>query len=309
MNNSHVTFNKNISGEILREVIDQHGYAIVKNVLDVETLNELKQQINSTIEKLNVTPKRTKFFGDKTIRFGRLLWRIPKSVDLVKHPIVISALDEILLRCSPAYHLSFTGVMFLKEGQKAQVLHRDNTIFYNTPETPINLLATMWAIEDFKKENGATILVPGSHKWEEDRIPKKEELVVAEMPAGSVLFYAGNLIHGAGKCSSGTRLGVAIQYNLSWMNQEEPQFLAVPQEYAANNFDEQLLRLIGYDAISRNNGEIDSEHLLDFLLNDNKQRGLTDESYHYANGKCRKLFFSTGEINKSESYFNAQVDD
>lgn len=296
-----------LNHDVLQELIERDGYAVVENVLTDVELNAVREQVNPRIKASNVDNANAYFLGERTIRFGRLLYRMSSSHRLVKHPVVIEQLERILKKSSPAYHLSFTGVMHLLEGQKAQVLHRDNTIFKNTPNTPITIVATMWAIQDFRKENGATVLVPGSHKWYVDRQPTKEELVYAEMPAGSVLFYAGNLIHGSGTCSVGTRTGVAIQYNLSWMQQEEPQFLATPPEYAAKHFDEDLLKLIGYDVISRNCGEIDSKHLLDFLLNDRKNRTLAPDGYEYCNGKCHSLYFHLGEVDTSLGYYS--VDD
>lgn len=299
---------KSVKPEQLKNSIEKHGYAIVEDVLNNADLVELNYQIRSFTEMMQ--PKiKSEFLGSNTIRFGRLLWRLPKTKELVNHSLVRNVLDQVLLQHAPTYHLSFTGVMHLKEGQKAQVLHRDNTIFENTESTPINLIATMWAAEDFTKENGATVIVPGSHQWNESRVPQKDELVIAEMPAGSVLFYAGNLIHGAGNCKVGTRTGVAVQYNLGWMTQEEPQFLATPPEFAAKNFDEDLLRLIGYDTISRNNGEIDSEHLLDFLLQDGKERGLANPGYEYTNGKCKSLFLTTGNIRTADHHYDVTVDD
>lgn len=303
-----IRFNNKVSANDLKSAIEEYGYAVVENVLDKDYVSNIKNQIDDLSAEFE-PKKKSKFLGSKTVRFGRLLWRLPQSSTMVNHPLVRNVLDEILLQYSPAYHLSFTGVMYLKEGQKAQVLHRDNTIFENTPNTPINLVATMWAIEDFKKDNGATVIVPGSHKWSEDRVPTKEELVAAEMPAGSVLFYAGNLIHGSGTCKYGSRLGVSVQYNLSWMTQEEPQFLAIPQEFAKNHFDEDLLKLIGYNIVSRNCGEIDSEHLLDFLLKDNKQRGLDAPGSQYANGKCKSLFFTVGSIRQHDCHYDVVLDD
>ena len=45
-------------------------------------------------------------------------------------------------------------------------------------------LSTVWAITDFTKENGATQVVPGSHKWDKNRTPLEEEIENAEMTAG-----------------------------------------------------------------------------------------------------------------------------
>ena len=67
----------------------------------------------------------------------------------------------------------------------------------------------MWAITDFTKENGATQVVPGSHKWDKERMPLDEEIENAEMSAGSVFIYTGSVMHGGGaNQTSENRLGV-----------------------------------------------------------------------------------------------------
>jgi ectoine hydroxylase-related dioxygenase (phytanoyl-CoA dioxygenase family) len=66
------------------------------------------------------------------------------------------------------------------------------------------------------------------------------------MEKGSVVFYTGSLYHGAGaNRSSATRYGVNITYNVSWLRQEENQYLSVPLEIARTLPDD-LLRLMGY---------------------------------------------------------------
>ena len=47
----------------------------------------------------------------------------------------------------------------------------------------------------FTRENGATIVVPGSHKWDPDRMPIEQEITQAELELGDVLIYLGSLIH------------------------------------------------------------------------------------------------------------------
>jgi ectoine hydroxylase-related dioxygenase (phytanoyl-CoA dioxygenase family) len=66
------------------------------------------------------------------------------------------------------------------------------------------------------------------------------------MPAGSVLFYSGSLYHGAGaNRSNATRYGVNITYSVSWLRQEENQYLSVPADIA-RELPDPLLRLMGY---------------------------------------------------------------
>jgi ectoine hydroxylase-related dioxygenase (phytanoyl-CoA dioxygenase family) len=91
----------------------------------------------------------------------------------------------------------------------------------------------MWAVTNFTAANGGTLLVPGSHTWSADRRPEPGEVISAEMPAGSVLFWLGGTLHGGGaNVSQDWRYGVILTYSLGWLRQEENQSLAVPPELA-----------------------------------------------------------------------------
>src|SRR2546426_4359687 len=98
----------------------------------------------------------------------------------------------------------------------------------------------------FRDATGATRLAPGSHRFEARREFTYADPEPAEMPAGSVLFYTGALYHGAGaNRSDRVRYGLNVTYSVSWLRQEENQYLSVPAEVARTLPDE-LLRLMGY---------------------------------------------------------------
>ena len=125
-----------------------------------------------------------------------------------------------------------TAALEVGPGAREQVLHREEDSFTFFPVPRPNLIvASMWAISDFRSDNGATLIVPGSHKWPTERVPESHEIVPAEMPAGSVLFWSGGLLHGAGaNTSQDWRYGVILTYSLGWLRQEENQYLDVPAE-------------------------------------------------------------------------------
>jgi ectoine hydroxylase-related dioxygenase (phytanoyl-CoA dioxygenase family) len=105
----------------------------------------------------------------------------------------------------------------------------------------------VWALSDFTRENGATQVVPGSHKWEKGRQPTADEIAYAEMSSGSVLLYTGTVLHGGGDntTKSDIRTGVFMHYALNWLRQEENQYLSCPPE-VAKDFSPELRSLIGY---------------------------------------------------------------
>lgn len=243
------------------EQLQKDGFVILENLADWKILPFVQKQVEKAIS-LSTIKQGNSFMGGRTVRFGRLIQSIPASHSMIQDSTVLHYARSILQEYAPTIQLHFTGVMHLTEGELAQALHRDITPFVN-PSPPI-VLAAMWALSDFTKANGATVLAPGSHLWDESRAPKKSELHVAEMKMGSCLLYLGNLIHGAGECKRGTRTGMNVQYAVSWLRQEENQYLAVSRSYA-NYLDDDLLRLMGYDLAARHWGYVDQEHPLDYF--------------------------------------------
>jgi ectoine hydroxylase-related dioxygenase (phytanoyl-CoA dioxygenase family) len=75
--------------------------------------------------------------------------------------------------------------------------------FPRVPSEPFHVVTALWLLDDFTPDNGATQVVPGSHRLAkgsprpmqqpESRHPD-QKLVLAE--AGSVLVFNGHLWHG-----------------------------------------------------------------------------------------------------------------
>ena len=133
-------------------------------------------------------------------------------------------------------------------GEPAQMIHRDQWAFDFFPfprdyEVQCN---TIWAMTDFTEENGATRVIPGSNHFEDKMRFEEKDTIPAEMKKGSVLLYTGSIYHGGGaNRSNQTRIGINITYNLSWLRQEENQYLSVPLEIA-RTLPVDLLKLMGY---------------------------------------------------------------
>jgi len=222
----------------------EHGYVIIEE-LAVDLTRRAHEELKPDIEAAPFG--HTDFLGAKTKRLGALFRRSNAAREVVTHPTVMALCDRVLLPHCARYQLNFSGVMHLEPGAKAQVLHRDGSLYPLRHPHPPTIMPAMWALTDFTADNGATQVVPGSHLWEHDREPYADEVVNTEMPAGSVLIYTGGTYHGGGQNRSNTvRTGMALQYSLGWLRQEENQYLANPPE-VAKTYPERLQRLVGYD--------------------------------------------------------------
>ena len=167
--------------------------------------------------------------------------------DLILHPLSTALREHHLGAHCEQIQLHVTAGLEIGPGARRQILHReeDGFTFFPLPR-PNLVLASMWAISDFRADNGGTLVVPGSHRWGIERPYDASEVVEAEMPAGSVLFWLGGTLHGAGaNVSQDWRNGVILTYSLGWLRQEENQVLDVPRELATS-LPEELQSLVGY---------------------------------------------------------------
>ncbi len=233
------------AGRDVADALAQQGCAIVESVVPPALLDQARAELKSYLDATPVGPDD--FAGRRTRRTGGLVARSATCRDIVMHPLVIDAVGGLLAHAT-SFQLHLTQVIAIGPGEPAQLVHRDQWAFDFFPfpsgyEVQCN---TIWAMTDFTEANGATRLVPGSHRLEDRREFREHDTVPAEMPAGSVLFYTGSLYHGAGaNRSDGTRFGLNITYAVSWLRQEENQYLSVPVEIA-RTLPEPLLRLMGY---------------------------------------------------------------
>jgi ectoine hydroxylase-related dioxygenase (phytanoyl-CoA dioxygenase family) len=238
-------FDRNAHAADVVASLEQHGYAIVRERADTATLARLNNDFDPYVDAVQLGT--TEFAGDKTKRINNLIAKSAACRELALDPLIMAVCDAVLLPYCARYHLHVTALVELQPGQGKQVVHRDGGIYpVRFPSIPMTL-ATIWACNDFTAENGGTQIAPGSHRWAHEREPKPDEIVNAEMPAGSVLIYTSNFYHGGGaNRSNGTRRGMALHYNLGWLRQEENQYLSLPPDEAAK-LPVEIQKLIGYD--------------------------------------------------------------
>ncbi|HVN36670.1 MAG TPA: phytanoyl-CoA dioxygenase family protein [Myxococcota bacterium] len=231
--------------ERIAEALARDGCAIVDRVLAPPRRAELEHELAPWISA--TPPGRDDFAGRRTRRTGGLVARSPLCRELIAHPLVLDAVKAVLHRAT-SFHLHLTQVIAIGPGEPAQPVHRDQWAFDFFPfpkgyEVQCN---TIWALTDFSEENGATRVIPGSHRFDDKLQLSVADTEPAEMEAGGVLFYTGALYHGAGaNRSQATRTGINLTYASSWLRQEENQYLSCPAE-VARTLPTPLLRLMGY---------------------------------------------------------------
>jgi ectoine hydroxylase-related dioxygenase (phytanoyl-CoA dioxygenase family) len=223
-------------------VLDEQGYVVLESVLSAEELTGLRDALEP---HLAAGPHgRNDFEGYRSKRVYALLAKSPVFADLVIHSRVLALLDRTLLS---NYLLSAALAIHLEPGETAQTLHYDDAFFRLPRPRPAFGLSAIWAIDDFTAENGATEVLPGSHRWGGE-VPDEDDPRIAPvvMPAGSVVVFSATLWHrGGANRSDAPRLAITPQYCEGWCRQQENMALSVPLEVAAE-LPRRAQELLGY---------------------------------------------------------------
>lgn len=232
-------------GAAIADALRSEGCAIVERLVPPALLDRARAELQPYLDATPTGPDE--FAGRRTRRTGGLVARSVTCRELVMHPLILAAVEGTLQHAT-TFHLHLTQVIGIGPGEPGQMIHRDQWAFDFFPfpsgyEVQCN---TIWAMTDFTAANGATRVLPGSQRLADRLSFTHAQADAAEMPAGSVLFYTGSLYHGAGaNTSDQVRYGVNITYAVSWLRQEENQYLSVPADIA-RTLPEPLLRMLGY---------------------------------------------------------------
>lgn len=258
----------------LHEIEDQ-GYTVLEDVIDHDFLDTLSEELLRIEHDQGVLPSSNLFEGEKTVRIYNLLVYGSPFSEIPIHPALLPVIEGVL---DDGCLISSVSSISIGSGETPQPIHADDQLIgLKRPHAAI-VCNSMWAITDFTDENGATRIVPGSHKnssWPEYG-KQKIESIPAEMKRGSILIWNGSLWHGGGANRTGERrVGIAMNYCAGFIRQQENQQLGLPRKLVAG-FPERLQRLIGYGVYRNLIGHIEKRDPRELLGGQGTMRSVWD---------------------------------
>ena len=238
----------------MADALDREGCVVVERFIDDAKVAALKDELAPYRE---VNPLgRNDFEGHVTKRIYALFAKTRGFDELATDPLLLGVLDRVLGH----YQLSGPVGIDIGPGETPQGLHRDDVVYpIPWPHQQV-VLNTMWALDDFTEDNGATLIVPGSHRTSPADRPDDADAMVATMPAGSVMFYVGTVWHGGGaNHTDERRLGVILEYCAAWVRAQENHITAIGED-VIRTLDPKLQELLGYNIFPPFLGYVDGRH-------------------------------------------------
>ena len=245
--------------ETVKSDLERAGYAILTNAVASDLARTARQVVADEIAREEAIDPNlvSRFFVDpdaKNRRLNRLPDRHKVFRDILEHPSVLELTKHILgpTVLNESYLVHSIDANVTRPGSAEQFIHLDAS---NGPSGQLrpNQSRFIWCLDEFVEENGATRVVPGSHKWN-DKVDTSGaahyESVPAEAPAGSLIIYTDMLLHGTGANTSKNRERASINFGFTtpWCR-PSIKFPLVLDPAVMKGTSRRLRQLLGYSSV------------------------------------------------------------
>lgn len=195
---------------------------VLKNILKATDIKLIVSLLDSLVVEEGIEAASELVREAGTDRLANLVNKGEELRVCYTHPRVLAAIYHVL---RSDIHLSSLNSRFALPGEGHQALHVD----WHEPVQPgdYHVCNSIWLLDDFTKDNGATRVVPASHK--SHSIPKEsmpdpakthseQKLLLGE--AGTVVVFNSHVWHG-GTINTTNRPRRAI--HSYWSRRDDPQ--------------------------------------------------------------------------------------
>jgi ectoine hydroxylase-related dioxygenase (phytanoyl-CoA dioxygenase family) len=182
-----------------KEMLDEQGYLPMPGILDPATATALAKRFDELVVEEGEQAGLEAHREDGTDRLADLVDKGPMFDLCWNNPRQLAAISHVL-RGQEFKVFSLNGRAALP-ARGHQALHVD----WGSPVAPgeYQICNSIWMLDDFTEENGATRIVPGSHRWgrlpqddmTDPRRPHPDEILVLGS-AGTAVIFNSHLWHG-----------------------------------------------------------------------------------------------------------------
>jgi ectoine hydroxylase-related dioxygenase (phytanoyl-CoA dioxygenase family) len=185
--------------EAEKRQLDELGYVALPGFIDAEWLHELRVRVEELFEQEGENAGHEFRAEPFARRLANLVDKGEVFQQVVSDPRLLVYVSHVL---DGSFKLSSLNARSTNPyAPEAQPLHTDMGLLPD--ENGAAVFNSVWLLDDFTPDNGATRVVPGSHLW--NRLPQEvlrdakaphpqEQLILA--PAGTVVVYNAHIWHG-----------------------------------------------------------------------------------------------------------------
>jgi ectoine hydroxylase-related dioxygenase (phytanoyl-CoA dioxygenase family) len=182
--------------ESQKRQLDELGYLVLPGFVPAPLLAEFRDRVE-TLWELEGDESGSEFrYEPGTRRLANLVDKGAVFAELVAMPEILECIEHVI---GPDYKLSSLNARSANpHNGESQALHAD--VGAIADELGYWVCNTLWMLDDFTAENGATRMIPRSHAWRRLPVPggndsdSGEELITGK--AGTVVIMNAHMWHG-----------------------------------------------------------------------------------------------------------------
>ena len=207
-------------------------------------------EVASTLERLKEQAAAERAAGLAFLESdgaNQRVWNLPSKGQVFRDLLTKPPVREFARHLLGDYCLSSHTANIAGPGGTPQGLHSDQGYVPRSIDLPLTM-NVMWMLVDFTDANGATRMVPGSHRiMAEPPRDTPTETIAGTGPAGTALVFDGRLWHGTGAnvTDDSLRYGVLTYFCRPWVRPQENYTLSTHPDVVAGA-DTELLQLLGF---------------------------------------------------------------
>lgn len=228
--------------------INEKGWTHVPSVYDESLIEEVKDEFHRNehqfqeIQRRKGLEEETRNATHHTLLLCRSMLKLLEENKV--HPVLEAYFDG-------KYILSTMGLSYIPPSGRVytQNIHRDTRSYTGSVHLWVN---TLIMLDDSTAENGATLMLQGSHKTAEkpDQDLFNKQAIVAEGKKGDVLIFDGNIWHSAGQNRTNqARHIITPIYCKPFIKQQLDYPRAFGKDFS-RTISPHLKQILGYNALS-----------------------------------------------------------